>query len=94
VSSIFNPSEFEVSLVYKVSSRTSRAVTQRNPASKNQNLNQTNSPTNQTNKSQHLGGRDPGRSISEFEADFRTARDTPCLENQNKEKKRKEKQVY
>ena len=28
-------SEFKVSLVYKVSSRTARAVTQRNPVSKN-----------------------------------------------------------
>jgi hypothetical protein len=37
-------SEFEASLIYKVSSRTARA-TQRNPVSKNQNK-----PTNQTNK--------------------------------------------
>jgi hypothetical protein len=44
-------SEFEASLVYKVSSRTARA-TQRNPVLKNNNKNkQTNKkPTNQTNK--------------------------------------------
>jgi hypothetical protein len=41
-------SEFEASLVYRVSSRTARAI-QRNPVSKNQNQ-PTNQPTNQTNK--------------------------------------------
>jgi hypothetical protein len=41
-------SEFEVSLVYKVSSRTARA-TQRNPVSKNQPTNQTNKQTNKSN---------------------------------------------
>jgi hypothetical protein len=41
-------SEFEASLVYKVSSRTARAI-QRNPVSKNQNQNQ-NNKTKQTNK--------------------------------------------
>jgi hypothetical protein len=40
-------SEFEASLVYRVSSRTARA-TQRNPVSKNQN--KPNKPTNQPNK--------------------------------------------
>jgi hypothetical protein len=59
-------SEFEASLVYKVSSRTARA-TQRNPVSKNQK--QTDKQTNKQTKtkikpgggaglkSQHLGGR-------------------------------------
>jgi hypothetical protein len=44
-------SEFKASLVYKVSSRTARAI-QRNPVSKNQNLNkQTNKQkTKQNNK--------------------------------------------
>jgi hypothetical protein len=45
-------SEFEASLVYKVSSRTARAI-QRNPVSKNQktkNQKPTNQPTNQPNK--------------------------------------------
>jgi hypothetical protein len=43
-------SEFEASLVYRVSSRTARAI-QRNPVSKNQPTNQpTNQPNKQTNK--------------------------------------------
>jgi DNA-nicking Smr family endonuclease len=49
-------SEFEASLVYRVSSRTARAI-QRNPVSKNQNQNQEqkqkqkkNQPASQTNK--------------------------------------------
>jgi hypothetical protein len=46
-------SEFKASLVYRVSSRTTRA-TQKNPDSKNQNQNKTkkqkNKPTKQTNK--------------------------------------------
>jgi hypothetical protein len=37
-------SEFEASLVYKVSSRTARAI-QRNPVSKNKNKNKTNKQT-------------------------------------------------
>jgi hypothetical protein len=46
-------SEFEDSLVYRVSSRTARA-TQRNPVSKNQNK-QTNKQTNKTKRKQRLG---------------------------------------
>jgi hypothetical protein len=48
-----NLCEFEASLVYKKSSRTARAVTQRNLVSNNNNNNKTqsiNQPTNQTNK--------------------------------------------
>jgi hypothetical protein len=43
-------SEFEASLVYKVSSRTARAI-QRNPVSKNKNKNKTpKNPNKQTKK--------------------------------------------
>jgi hypothetical protein len=44
-------SEFEASLVYRVSSRTAKA-TQRNPVSKNQLINQTNKQKQKTNKQQ------------------------------------------
>jgi hypothetical protein len=48
-------SEFEASLVYKVSSRTARAI-QRNPVSKNQPTNQpTNQPNKQTNTQKRIG---------------------------------------
>jgi hypothetical protein len=43
-------SEFEASLVYRVSSRTARAI-QKNPVSKK--TKPTNQPTNQTNKSKN-----------------------------------------
>jgi hypothetical protein len=46
-------SEFEASLVYKVSSRTTRAI-QRNPVSKNQKQ------TNKTNKNPIIFGEDLG----------------------------------
>jgi hypothetical protein len=42
-------SEFEASLVYKVSSRTARAI-QRNPASKNKKKKQTNKQTKKNKK--------------------------------------------
>jgi hypothetical protein len=45
-------SEFQVSLVYKVNSRTARAL-QRNPVSKNQPTNQTNKQTNKKKKQQN-----------------------------------------
>jgi hypothetical protein len=45
-------SEFEASLVYRVSSRTARA-TQRNPVSKNKQTNK--KPKQQTNKQKKLG---------------------------------------
>jgi hypothetical protein len=47
-------SEFEASLVYKVSSRTARAI-QRNPVSKKQN--KTIKQTNKTTKNCHAKGR-------------------------------------
>jgi hypothetical protein len=46
-------SEFEASLVYKVSSRTARA-TQRNPVSKNKNKNKKINQTNNNNKKKEL----------------------------------------
>jgi hypothetical protein len=65
-------SEFEASLVYKVSSRTARA-TQKNPVLKNKNKNKQNKNKKQTKpaghggkhfQSQYLGGRDGQISVS------------------------------
>jgi hypothetical protein len=47
-------SEFEASLVYKVSSRTARAL-QRNPVSKNKNKNKTKQKTNKQTKQKKIG---------------------------------------
>jgi ribosomal protein S19 len=47
-------SEFEANLVYKVSSRTARAI-QRNPVSKNKNKNKTNKQTNKKNTESGAG---------------------------------------
>jgi hypothetical protein len=63
VAQVFNPStlsEFETILVYKVSSRTARAVVQRNPVSKRKNKQinkQTQQPTNHPIKQKQLKSR-------------------------------------
>jgi hypothetical protein len=46
-------SEFEVALVYRVSSRTARVI-QRNPLSKNQNQNNNNNNNNKTQTNKNL----------------------------------------
>jgi hypothetical protein len=62
-------SEFEASMVYKVSSRTTRAI-QRNPVSKNQNKkqNKTKKKKNQTNKKQNKTKQNKNRGENPFKA--------------------------
>ena len=94
-------SEFEASLVYKVSSRTARTI-QRNPVSKKTKSKKEKKSiicravVAHTCNPSTLGGR--GRQISEFEASLvyrvssRTARATqrnPVLKNNNNNKKKK-----
>jgi hypothetical protein len=73
-------SEFEASLVYKVSSRTARAI-QRTPVSKKQTKKTTTTKTTTTKQNKHTNkkpNRQPIASCYVDQACFLGSRETPC----------------